>query len=82
MTKYTFSQGKVIAEEGVYVPAIRKDRRLSRTGMLIVIRPQDAEGQRESTIAMDKEKAKVDKDMCVDCETCVDVCPSEAIHME
>jgi Fe-S-cluster-containing hydrogenase component 2 len=31
---------------------------------------------------MENDKAKVDKDMCVDCQTCVDVCPSEAIHME
>jgi hypothetical protein len=57
MTKYTFSQGKVVAEEGVYVPVIRKDRRLARTGVLIVIPPQDAEGQRESTIDRDKENA-------------------------
>jgi NAD-dependent dihydropyrimidine dehydrogenase PreA subunit len=28
---------------------------------------------------MENEKAKVDKDMCVDCETCIDICPSEAI---
>ncbi|NLX48554.1 MAG: 4Fe-4S binding protein [Methanospirillum sp.] len=25
--------------------------------------------------------AKVDKDLCVGCETCIDVCPSEAIAM-
>lgn len=57
MTRYTFSQGKVIAEAGVYVPIVRKDRRLARTGVLIVIPPQDAEGQRESTIDMDKENS-------------------------
>lgn len=57
MTRYTFSQGKVIAEAGVYVPVVRKDRRLTRTGVLIVIPPQDAEGQRESTIDMDKENS-------------------------
>jgi len=26
--------------------------------------------------------AVVDADMCTGCETCVDTCPSEAIHME
>jgi Fe-S-cluster-containing hydrogenase component 2 len=31
---------------------------------------------------MEDDKAIVDKDQCVDCQTCVDVCPSEAIHME
>jgi ferredoxin len=31
---------------------------------------------------MESEKAKVDKDMCVDCETCVDACPAEALSME
>jgi len=57
MTRYTFSQGKVIAETGVYVPVVRKDRRLARTGVLIVIPPQGAEGQRVSTIEMDKENS-------------------------
>lgn len=55
MTKYTFSQGKVIAEEGVYVPAFRKDRRLSRSGVLIVIPLQVAEEHGESRIDRDKE---------------------------
>jgi len=41
----------------VYVPIIRKDRRLVRTGVLIVIPPQGAEGQRVSTIDMDKENS-------------------------
>jgi hypothetical protein len=57
MTKYTFSQGRVIAEAGVYVPVVRKDRRLARTGVLIVIPPQGAEGQCETTINMDKENS-------------------------
>jgi len=35
-----------------------------------------------SAIAMENDKAKVEKDMCVDCQTCVDVCPAEAIRME
>ncbi|SCL75629.1 ferredoxin [Methanoculleus chikugoensis] len=35
-----------------------------------------------SAITMEDGKAKVDIDLCVDCETCVDECPSEAISME
>ncbi|MDD1691926.1 MAG: 4Fe-4S binding protein, partial [Methanoregula sp.] len=35
-----------------------------------------------SAIALENEKAKVDRDLCVDCQTCVDVCPSEAILVE
>jgi len=33
-------------------------------------------------MSMDDGKAKVEKDLCVDCGSCVDVCPSEAIHLE
>lgn len=57
MTRYTFSQGRVIAEAGVYVPVVRKGRRLARTGVLIVIPLQGTEGQRVSTIDMDKENS-------------------------
>jgi Fe-S-cluster-containing hydrogenase component 2 len=35
-----------------------------------------------SAIALENEKAKVDRDLCVDCQTCVDICPSEAILVE
>jgi Fe-S-cluster-containing hydrogenase component 2 len=35
-----------------------------------------------AAIGVEKEKARVDKDLCVDCGSCVDVCPSEAIHLE
>jgi ferredoxin len=31
---------------------------------------------------MEDEKAKVDPELCVDCGSCVDVCPSEAITQE
>ncbi|MCG7855232.1 MAG: 4Fe-4S binding protein, partial [Methanoregulaceae archaeon] len=33
-------------------------------------------------ITMEDEKAKVDAELCVDCGSCVDVCPSEAITLE
>ncbi len=56
MAKYTFSQGKVVVEEGIYLPLARRDRRLARTGVLIIIPPQPpAEGHPESTL--DKENA-------------------------
>jgi NAD-dependent dihydropyrimidine dehydrogenase PreA subunit len=31
---------------------------------------------------MENDKAKVDDDSCVDCGTCVDECPVEAIAMD
>jgi hypothetical protein len=61
MTKYTFSQGKVIAEDGVYVPVVRKDRRLSRSGVLIIIPLQDTEERDESSINIDKENLHATK---------------------
>lgn len=54
MAKYTFSQGRVEVEEGIYLPVSPKDRRLARAGVLIVIPPPPHAGkQPESTI--DKE---------------------------
>ncbi|MBN2472061.1 MAG: hypothetical protein JXN59_15170 [Anaerolineae bacterium] len=55
MAKYIFSQGKVEVEEGIYLPASPKDRRVARTGVLIVIPPPSHTGKQiEST---DKENA-------------------------
>jgi len=31
---------------------------------------------------MENEKAVVNNELCVDCGSCVDVCPAEAITME
>ena len=54
MAKYTFSEGRVEVEEGIYLPVSTKDRRLARVGVLIVIPPQSHAGkQSESTL--DKE---------------------------
>jgi hypothetical protein len=54
MAKYTFSQGRVEVEEGIYLPVSPKDRRLTRAGVLIVIPPQSHAGKHpESTL--DKE---------------------------
>jgi hypothetical protein len=51
MAKYTFSQGRVEVEEGIYLPVSHKERRLARTGVLIVIPPQPPPGkQAESTL--------------------------------
>jgi hypothetical protein len=51
MAKYTFSQGRVEVEEGIYLPVSPKDRRLARTGILIVIPPQPSPGKHiESTL--------------------------------
>lgn len=50
MAKYTFSQGRVEVEEGIYLPVSPKDRRLARTGVLIVIpSPSHTGKQIEST---------------------------------
>jgi hypothetical protein len=40
VAKYTFSQGKVDVEEGIYLPVSHKERRLSRASVLIIIPPQ------------------------------------------
>jgi hypothetical protein len=54
VAKYTFSQGKIAVEEGIYLPLARRDRRLARAGVLLVIPPPSAAGQLTST--PDKEK--------------------------
>lgn len=58
MAKYTFSHGKVGVEDGIYVPIPRKNRRLARTGVLVVIpKRSHAEVHSESTLSMDKENS-------------------------
>lgn len=58
MAKYTFSHGKVGVEDGMYVPIPRKNRRLARTGVLVVIPNRShAEEHSESTLSMNKENA-------------------------
>lgn len=37
MARYVFSHGKVEVEEGIFLPASRRDRRQKRTGVLILI---------------------------------------------
>jgi hypothetical protein len=56
MPKYTFSQGRVEVEEGIYLPPPHKDRHWARAGVLIVIPSHPhAKGYSESTPNMDKE---------------------------
>ena len=60
MAKYTFFRGKVGVEDSMYVPIPRKDRRLARTGVLIIIPPQSrASKHLEST--PDKENTHVER---------------------
>ena len=50
MPKYVFSQGKVTVEDGVYVPLLKRDRRMSRDAMIALIArlPRDEEPEIES----------------------------------
>jgi len=57
MARYVFSQGKVEVEEGVYVSVLRRDRRLTRAGMLLIVPAWLAEAQPVSMTDQDKEIA-------------------------
>jgi hypothetical protein len=58
MPKYVFSQGKVVAEEGVYLPILRKNRQMARVGVLLIIPSQPPEEETHaSTRSVDKENA-------------------------
>jgi hypothetical protein len=57
MTKYTFSKGRVMVENGVYVPLLKRDRRASRAAMVALLArlPLDDDDQPE-TSTQDKEQ--------------------------
>ena len=47
MRKYTFSQGQITVEDGVYSPALRvdEDDHKARSGVLILVKPILKNGQ-------------------------------------
>lgn len=51
MTRYTFADGKITVEAGVYVPLLKRDRRISRDAMLALITklPCDEKTQTEAS---------------------------------
>lgn len=57
MAKYVFSKGRVMVENGVYVPLLKRDRRASRAAMVALLArlPLDDSDQPESS-AQDKEQ--------------------------
>ena len=57
MAKYVFSKGRVMVENGVYVPLLKRDQRASRAAMVALLArlPLDDDDQPESS-AQDKEQ--------------------------
>ncbi len=58
MAKYTFSQGKIMVEDGVYMPLFTHDRRLSR-GTVVALMARLSRDEELGIESRDKENARV-----------------------